>query len=374
MCVWTYRFLPSKRLRYIKRRIDIMRQALFWRHKNPLNFEQMPDETMEMHEFEKEIIEHFVHEYLESDGLFILRILSSNTSDFVCTELIQELWKYYRKQRKFNRPSGDDDDDDDDDDLNEDEEDYAPTKKPQKVTINNNKNTIHQKVKIDSNIEEDDDDDDEDDDNDNDEESYNENKTNVFNRNLKSNRPPLPTEYTKKTFEQKTRTNSSTTAIRQKLRNKNLSRPLAALSGQIANMYKSKRTSNDEQTFSPSSKMHKINRTVSHDPKTLTSVNAYLVNPQLIPQYNNKTSNNKPQRRMVNRKQPTRSGSLNELHEKSEDNKNETEEDQHETTTSPVENMFETNGDNESKVNNNSVRLNSNTSEQNKSRYLETET
>ncbi len=63
-----------------------------------------------MHEFEVEIIQHFVHEYLESDGLFILRVLSSNTSDFVCTELIQELWKYYRKQRKFNRTSEDDDD------------------------------------------------------------------------------------------------------------------------------------------------------------------------------------------------------------------------------------------------------------------------
>ena len=79
-----------------------MRQALFWRNKNPLNFEEMP-ESLQMHEFEIEIIQHFVHEYLESDGLFILRVLSSNTSDFVCTELIQELWKYYRKQRKFNR-------------------------------------------------------------------------------------------------------------------------------------------------------------------------------------------------------------------------------------------------------------------------------
>ena len=31
----------------------------------------------------------------------------------MCTELIQELWKYYRKQRKFNRLSEDDDDDED---------------------------------------------------------------------------------------------------------------------------------------------------------------------------------------------------------------------------------------------------------------------
>ncbi|CAF0804780.1 unnamed protein product [Brachionus calyciflorus] len=114
LCVWTYRFLPSKRLRYITRRIEIMRQALLWKTKNPLNFDQIPD--LELHEFEKDLIQHFVHDYLESDGLFILRVLSSNTSDFVCTELIQELWKYYRKQRKFNRS--------DEDDFNDDDEYY----------------------------------------------------------------------------------------------------------------------------------------------------------------------------------------------------------------------------------------------------------
>ena len=118
LVVWTYRFMPSKRLRYITRRIEIMRQALFWRNKNPLNFEQSND--LQMHEFEKDLIRHFVHDYLESDGLFILRVLSANTSDFVCTELIQELWKYYRKQRKFNRSDDDDDDDDDDNDNDND--------------------------------------------------------------------------------------------------------------------------------------------------------------------------------------------------------------------------------------------------------------
>ena len=102
LCVWTYRFLPLKRERYIARRIEIMRQALLWRNKNPLNFEATAAQAadLQMHEFERDLIRHFVHDYLESDGLFILRVLSANTSDFVCTELIQELWKYYRKQRK----------------------------------------------------------------------------------------------------------------------------------------------------------------------------------------------------------------------------------------------------------------------------------
>ena len=102
LLVWTYRFLPAKCLRYITRRIEIMRQALFWRNKNPLNFEPVSAD-LQMHEFERDLIRHFVHDYLESDGLFILRVLSANTSDFVCTELIQELWKYYRKQRKVNK-------------------------------------------------------------------------------------------------------------------------------------------------------------------------------------------------------------------------------------------------------------------------------
>ncbi|RNA14219.1 hypothetical protein BpHYR1_038526, partial [Brachionus plicatilis] len=41
------------------------------------------------------------HDYLEYCSYHNPH-LSSNTSDFVCTELIQELRKYYRKQLKFN--------------------------------------------------------------------------------------------------------------------------------------------------------------------------------------------------------------------------------------------------------------------------------
>ena len=140
LLVWTYRFLPAKRLRYVERRIEIMRQALFWRNRNPLNFDNTSqsngnESTLRMHEFEKDLVRHFVHDYLESDGLFILRVLSANTSDFVCTELIQELWKYYRKQRKFNRQEEEEDEeedkeeDDDDDDNNVEEEKPPPRRR-----------------------------------------------------------------------------------------------------------------------------------------------------------------------------------------------------------------------------------------------------
>ncbi|CAF4013907.1 unnamed protein product [Rotaria magnacalcarata] len=43
----------------------------------------------------------FIFGYLEPDGLFMLRLLSSNTSDFVCTEVINQLWqRFYKKDTK----------------------------------------------------------------------------------------------------------------------------------------------------------------------------------------------------------------------------------------------------------------------------------
>ncbi len=151
--VWTYRFLPSKRLRYISRRIEIMRQALFYRKntKNPLEFDNM--ENLQVRDFERDIIKQFVNEYLESDGLFILRVLSSNTSDFVCTELIQELWKYYRKHRKFNRNNSDEDDDPENSEENfshdDDEMNKKGAKRIQKI-IEDKNNYTHNEIENDN--------------------------------------------------------------------------------------------------------------------------------------------------------------------------------------------------------------------------------
>jgi len=38
-------------------------------------------------EYIKELYKEFIFGYLEPDGIFMLRLLSSNTSDFVCTEV-----------------------------------------------------------------------------------------------------------------------------------------------------------------------------------------------------------------------------------------------------------------------------------------------
>ena len=43
-------------------------------------------------EYVKRWYREFIFGYLEPDGIFMLRLLSSNTSDFVCTEVIVFSW------------------------------------------------------------------------------------------------------------------------------------------------------------------------------------------------------------------------------------------------------------------------------------------
>lgn len=39
----------------------------------------------------------FIHRYLQHDGVLILRLLAYNSSDLVVTELIQQLWQFYKR-------------------------------------------------------------------------------------------------------------------------------------------------------------------------------------------------------------------------------------------------------------------------------------
>lgn len=98
LIIWLYRFLPTSRLHYIKRRIGIMNQN--FKDKNELKY--LDNQHREMNTIEKKLLNKFVLEYLELDGAFLLRVLGSNSSDFVCTEVIQKLWESYYKDKKFN--------------------------------------------------------------------------------------------------------------------------------------------------------------------------------------------------------------------------------------------------------------------------------
>ncbi|CAF3619278.1 unnamed protein product [Rotaria sp. Silwood1] len=85
--VWVIRFLPNKQYNYIKRRLQLMRCDNDFNSQSP--------------EYIKRWYMEFIYGYLEPDGIFMLRLLSSNTSDFVCTEVINQLWQsFYAKDLK----------------------------------------------------------------------------------------------------------------------------------------------------------------------------------------------------------------------------------------------------------------------------------
>lgn len=85
--VWVTRFFPDKQYNYIKRRLQLM--------KRDTDFNSQPSEYV------KRWYKEFIFGYLEPDGIFMLRLLSSNTSDFVCTEVINHLWQaFYNRDVK----------------------------------------------------------------------------------------------------------------------------------------------------------------------------------------------------------------------------------------------------------------------------------
>jgi len=45
--------------------------------------------------FSSKNYKEFVHHYLEADGMFMLRMIGSNSGDFVCTQVLHNLWKLY---------------------------------------------------------------------------------------------------------------------------------------------------------------------------------------------------------------------------------------------------------------------------------------
>lgn len=49
----------------------------------------------------KEWYREFIFGYLEPDGIFMLRLLSSNTSDFVCTEVIDRSFPLSIRERRI---------------------------------------------------------------------------------------------------------------------------------------------------------------------------------------------------------------------------------------------------------------------------------
>ena len=108
--IWIYRLSLKPRLNYIRRRILLFDKPLsndFTR----LESIDSPGEPINSDQIKK--IERFVVKYLDVDGAFMLRVISSNVCDFVCSKLIQELWSSYETEKKFNRKYSTDQDEND---------------------------------------------------------------------------------------------------------------------------------------------------------------------------------------------------------------------------------------------------------------------
>ncbi len=78
LIAWVLRcFFSNVRYQYIKYRIELMRQESHLR---------------------KFICKDFVFRYLQQDGCMVLRLVAMNSSDLVCSELINELWRKYTEK------------------------------------------------------------------------------------------------------------------------------------------------------------------------------------------------------------------------------------------------------------------------------------
>lgn len=76
MLAWFVRSFGRVKYAYIKKRLELMQ--------NDTHLRRMP-------------AKEFIHRYLQHDGVLILRLLAYNSSDLVVTEVIQQLWQFYKR-------------------------------------------------------------------------------------------------------------------------------------------------------------------------------------------------------------------------------------------------------------------------------------
>lgn len=86
LIAWILRcFFSNVRYQYIKYRIELMQQESHLR---------------------KFICKDFVFRYLQQDGCMVLRLVAMNSSDLVCSELINELWRKYTEKYRTGSGAG----------------------------------------------------------------------------------------------------------------------------------------------------------------------------------------------------------------------------------------------------------------------------
>lgn len=75
--MWLYRMHPYYSFRYLKRR-------LIW-------------DVIDQHDSPDSLRHKFVDNYLQSDGIFMIRLIANNVSDYVCRKIIFELFQIFHR-------------------------------------------------------------------------------------------------------------------------------------------------------------------------------------------------------------------------------------------------------------------------------------
>lgn len=80
---WIGRSLPNKSYKWVSRRVSLINKSA---------------------KIGKKRLDHFLKIYLESDGIFMIRMIANNTSDYVAFDLIKHLWCQHAELYDFKFP------------------------------------------------------------------------------------------------------------------------------------------------------------------------------------------------------------------------------------------------------------------------------
>lgn len=110
LSTWSYSFIRPIRLKYVTTRLKLilirhLRKSVANNDESspeqqPLNPQQVLSDDSLLHRDDSHL--DFANNYLKCDGIFVLRLLETNTSDFVVTHVIEEL--FYSYERKASQP------------------------------------------------------------------------------------------------------------------------------------------------------------------------------------------------------------------------------------------------------------------------------
>ncbi|CAF1013061.1 unnamed protein product [Rotaria magnacalcarata] len=98
---WSYSFIRPVRIKYVTTRLKLilirhLRKGLLANENNASPSQQIISNDSLLHRDESHA--DFARNYLKCDGIFVLRLLETNTSDFVVTHVIEELFYSYEKK------------------------------------------------------------------------------------------------------------------------------------------------------------------------------------------------------------------------------------------------------------------------------------